>query len=166
MSRIPVLGRLRAVTRERRGYVVAVALGIGLGVLILLAWPDRPAPTEVSLTEIDRAIAADDVDRALIDDDARTIRITRRDGSVVRAAYPSSLGSTLAERLLDAGVEVKVAPAAGVTSIWARLGVALLPLLILILVFAIFSRRLRTGASAFSGGRGGEAEVPDTRFAD
>ena len=91
--------------------------------------------------------------------------IQRSDGSKVRAAYPTTLGADLTRRLLDSGVEV-VAQPAGQTSIWVRLGVAVLPLVAIMGVFFIYTRRIRSGASAFSRGRGVAAAVPDTRFSD
>ena len=74
--------------RVRRGFFIAWAVALAAGLVILVAWPHSAGPTKVSLTKVDRAIATHDVRRAVIDDDARTIEIQRRDGTKVRAAYP------------------------------------------------------------------------------
>ena len=78
--------------RVRRGFIIAWAVALAAGMVILFAWPHRGGPTKVSLTRVDRAIVQHDVRRAVIDDDARTIEIERRNGTKVRAAYPTTLG--------------------------------------------------------------------------
>ncbi|HUP75242.1 MAG TPA: AAA family ATPase [Acidimicrobiales bacterium] len=151
--------------RVRGGFLIAYGVAAVAGLLILIAWPERGGPVEVTLSVIDGAINAGEVRSAVIDDDARTIRIERYDGSQARAAYPTTLGAELARRLLDAGSDVTVEPAAR-TPVWVRLGVALLPLVAIIAIFLIYSRRVRSGASAFAKGRRLVAEVPEARFAD
>ena len=154
--------------RVRRGFLHAYLVCLAVSLLLFLALPNGSSSSvkQVSLSYVDRAIDAGQVERAVIDDDARTIVIVDGDGTEARAAYPTELGRVLVNRLLRADVEVKVEPADSGPPIWVRLGIALLPLAILLAIFAVYSRRLRTGASAFSGGRGAQAEVPETRFAD
>ena len=71
----------------------------------------------------------------------------------------------MTQRLLDSGVEVVAQPATQ-TSLLVRLGVAVLPLVAIMAVFYIYTRRIRSGASAFARGRGVAAAMPDTRFSD
>jgi cell division protease FtsH len=149
----------------RRSFFIAWTIALAAGLLIMVTWPHGGGPAKVSLTAVDRAITQHDVRRAIIDDDARTIEIRRRDGTSVRAAYPATVGAILTQRLLDQGVEVVARPASQ-TSILVRLGVAVLPLVAIMVVFFVYTRRMRTGASAFSRGRGTASAVPDTRFAD
>src|SRR5262245_51864047 len=117
--------------RVRGGILAAYGAALVAGLLILLAWPDGGAPARVSLTVVDAAITAGDVQRAVLDDDARNIEIERLDGTRVRASYPTTQGAVLAERLLDQGVEVTVRPAAR-TPLLIRVAVALLPLVLII----------------------------------
>ena len=149
----------------RRNLLAAVAAALIIDLVVIVAWPDGSAPSRVSLTVVDRAVEAGEVRRAVIDDDARTIEVERTDGSVVRAAYPTTLGAVLAERLLADGVEVTVEPAAKV-SLWVRFGVAVLPILLIVGVFFLYIRRVRSGASAFGKGRGKAAQTPTDRFSD
>src|SRR5688572_3202202 len=115
----PMMQRTWFRGRVRRGFVVAYAVALAIGLVILLAWPEGGTATQVSLSEVDRTLDSGEVRRAVIDDDARTIEIERTDGTEVRAAYPTRLGAVLAERLLAAGVEVTVEPAKQV-SLWVR----------------------------------------------
>ena len=151
--------------RVRGGYLVTYALVGLLGLVIMLAWPDTGRPASVSLSEVDRAIADGQVVSATIDDDARSIVIERSDGSRTRAAYPSRLGAELARRLLADGAEVTVQPTTR-TSIWVRLAISFLPLIVIVGIVVLYMRHMRSGASAFARGRGREAEVPATRFSD
>ena len=151
--------------RVRRRFFVAWAVALVAGLLILVAWPARGGPAKVSLTQVDQAISRHDVRLAIIDDDSRTIEIERLNGTRVRAAYPTTLGSVLTQRLLNSGVEVTALPAAQ-TSLLVRLGVAVLPLVAIMAAFFVYSRRVRSGASAFARGRGRAAAIPETRFAD
>ena len=149
----------------RRNLLLAVAAALLIDLVILLAWPDGGEPSEVSLSTVDRAIDDGVVRRAVIDDDARTIEIERTDGTEVRAAYPTTLGAALADRLLADGIDVTVQPAKQV-SLWVRFAVAVLPILVIVGVFFLYLRRVRSGASAFGKGRAKAAEPPTARFSD
>ena len=151
--------------RVRGIFLAAYAAAAVVGLLILVSWPERGGPAEVTLRAVDQAINAGDVRSAVIDDDARTIRIERYDGTEARAAYPTTLGTELTLRLLDSGADVTVKHVAR-TSVWVRLAVAVLPLMAIVVIVLIYTRRVRSGASAFAKGRRLVAEVPDTRFAD
>ena len=157
------MGRRYFGGRVRGGILAAYTVAFAASVVILVAWPDGRAPTRVSLTAVDAAITAGDVRAATMDDDARTIEIERRDGTRVRASYPTTLGAVLADRLLDQGVEVTVRPAAS-TPLLLRVLVALLPLALIGAVVLLYTRRLRTGGSFARATRA--SEVPTTRFSD
>ncbi len=88
--------------KVRRNLLAALAVAVLIDLLVLVAWPEGGTPSRVSLSVVDRALDAGEVRRAVIDDDARTIVIERTDGTEVRAAYPTTLGAVLAERLLAA----------------------------------------------------------------
>ena len=149
----------------RRNLLAAFAVAVLIDLLVLVAWPEGGTPGRTSLSVVDRALDAGEVRRAVIDDDARTIEIERTDGTEVLAAYPTTLGAVLAERLLAAGVDVTVEPAKRV-SLWVRVGVAVLPILVIVGAFLLYVARIRSGASAFGKGRGLAAETPTARFSD
>ena len=149
--------------RVRSGFLLANGLALLAAFIILVAWPGHSGPSEVSLSEIQRAVDAGDVVSATIDDEARVIEVERTDGSRSRAAYPSSFGDELVQHLADSGAEVTVEPAQR-TPLWLRMVVAFLPFAAIVAAFLLYTR-FRSGSS-FGRGRQLRAAVPDTRFAD
>jgi cell division protease FtsH len=148
----------------RGGFLAAYAVAVAVGLVLFLALPEVGGAREVSFSELDRAIVAGDIRTAVLDEDARVIEVASSDGSRSRAAYPATIGAELAHRLLAAGVDVTVEPAAQLPT-WVRAGAAVAPLAVLLVAAWAWSR-LRAGGSTFPRGWTRQAAVPATRFAD
>jgi cell division protease FtsH len=148
---------------QGRAALAAFGLAFVAAIALSIAWPDTQ-PERASLSEVLEALDDGVVERIILDDASRTARLKLEDGTVVRGAYPADFGPELVDAARRADVEVLAEPAKR-PALGEQLLVALLPLALL-LVFVSRMMRGRFGIGNFSGGRGEQAPVPETRFTD
>jgi cell division protease FtsH len=149
--------------------LAALAAALAVGVLLLAATgsPDEPELDEITISELLADAGKGKIERVAIDDMTRKAEVTYEgeDEPSAVAGYPSYFGGDLTTALVDAGVEVDAAPFTPP----ARTGDVLLSLIpvVVIIGFLVFFLRSRGGMGvAKMKGRGGVADVPETRFAD
>jgi cell division protease FtsH len=152
-------GRLRP-----RRVLGAVGLGVAVAMTLVATSRQDTGAADAPLSDVVAAVESGRVSSAAIDDTARQITVTFEDGSQAVAAYPSTYGAQLADRLLARGIEVD-ASSADPNPLWQRLLLTLLP--VAAIGFLLwFLLRGKIGVGGFAKGRGVESEVPDTRFVD
>jgi cell division protease FtsH len=158
--------------RARRSRLVLLAAATGLAAVLVTAvllvpTADQAAAERVDLSQALGAVAAGDVEAALVDEAAADVTLTRADGSTLVAAVPDAYTGTLVTDLVAAGVTVEADPVRRPDPLLQQ-GLPLLVLVLLVggLVWLGRSGRL-TGIGRMQGRRGKQVdEVPTARFAD
>ena len=157
-----------------RTLTVLLAL-IGAGLLIFYLSDDtrgyKAVPTSVATTQIRN----DNVAKAQIDDREQQLRLDLRGSATgtegsdkIITKYPTGYGATLFDELNASGAEVTTTVNEG--SVFGTLLVYLLPLLLLIGLFVMFSRMQGGGRMGFGFGKSRakllSKDMPKTTFAD
>ncbi|BBZ64693.1 ATP-dependent zinc metalloprotease FtsH [Mycolicibacterium insubricum] len=157
-----------------RTLTVLLAL-IGAGLLIFYLSDDtrgyKAVPTSVATTQIRN----DNVAKAQIDDREQQLRLDLRGSATgtegsdkIITKYPTGYGATLFDELNASGAEITTTVNEG--SVFGTLLVYLLPLLLLIGLFVMFSRMQGGGRMGFGFGKSRakllSKDMPKTTFAD
>ncbi len=152
-----------------------------IAVVLLLGWSFfyfsddtrgyKPVDTSVAMAQI----TADNVDSAQIDDREQQLRLELKNGNgdtedskQVITKYPTGYGVTLFEALQDKNVKTNTV--VNQSSIFGTLLIYMLPLLLLVALFVMFSRMQSGGRMGFGFGKSKakmlSKDMPKTTFAD
>ena len=152
-----------------------------IAVVLLLGWSFfyfsddtrgyKPVDTSVAMAQI----TADNVDSAQIDDREQQLRLELKNGNgdtedskQVITKYPTGYGVTLFEALQDKNVKTNTV--VNQSSILGTLLIYMLPLLLLVALFVMFSRMQSGGRMGFGFGKSKakllSKAMPKTTFAD
>lgn len=152
-----------------------------IAVVLLLGWSFfyfsddtrgyEPVDTSVAVAQID----ADNVNSAQIDDREQQLRLELKSGNAdtensdkIITKYPTGYGVTLFESLQDKNA--KVSTVVNQSSVLGTLLIYMLPLLLLVFLFVMFSRMQAGGRMGFGFGKSKakqlSKDMPKTTFAD
>ncbi|HEX5532976.1 MAG TPA: AAA family ATPase [Actinomycetales bacterium] len=150
------------------GVVIALALivaGVALGTR-----SDSPTPDSVPLSQAISEVNAGKIDKAEIDDLAKTVVLTRTEaagGETISTEYPSAFSDSLTTSLIDADVTTSTMNHG--SGAWSSLLMTLLPVVLILgfLFWLVRSGAMTGGIGKLSGKRAKQiGDVPDARFSD
>ncbi len=153
-----------------RNTLVLIGGVLAVVALIVLVLTRDPAPTELSFTELEAAIADGRIAEATVLDRSHLLTGTFDDGTTFEASFPGESTDELFTELRAAepAIELDIDPEQ--ESLWVGLFFSLLPILVLVGVFIFFLNSMQGGRGIMSFGRAKARKMskdqPTVTFAD
>ncbi len=131
------------VNRPSPRLLAALGAAVVVGAIAASTMVGGADPEELTLDELEGAVAEGDVDTAVLHDRSSSVTGELDDGTEYRATYPDEYADELTALLLSADVEIEVDSEA--TSLWEELLLQLLPILIVVGVFLWYLTTMQGG---------------------